>query len=162
MGDRCTIGTEHENTNLYLHWNSDLEDVTAFLDFCAMMRYRPMDEDHSYGLARLCQVVCNTMGLRNGLSVGIVEDYRENWDNGHYIVKEWYVAKRVNVQYKNLDGEVPLVPDENIVWENVQVINECQPSCIHMDGETLRTKWEEVRDYRQTKKPVSVDDEVVA
>lgn len=141
MGDRCTIGTENSNVNLYLHWESDLENVTALLDYCCMMAYRSMSTDPWYGLARLAQVACNTIGCKTGLSVGIA-DYRENWDNGHYVVEGWHIVKRVDVKYTEEDGSIALVPDEDRVWENVKHINECQPEEIQMDEDMLRAKWE--------------------
>ena len=162
MGERCTIGTAREDaTVMYLHWNSTPEEVTALTDYCAIQKYRSPDRDPMYGMARMCQVACNTWGnhahddYENGLSVGISPFWKCDQDYGHYVLDGWFIARREEGTYTYSDVDIENL-DEGRVWEYVTYINAHQPDHVRLDDSELRqrflTRFSERTAYRRDAK----------
>ena len=100
MGDRATVrivssGDDFETAvepSMYVHWDGEFARVYALCAYCRMRGYRCGD-DPSYGLARLVAVAGNYIDPTEGLSLGVVSDYTEGWDNGHYTVTDdWRIV----------------------------------------------------------------------
>ena len=100
MGDRATVrivssGDDFETAvepSMYVHWDGAFVRVYALCAYCRMRGYRCGD-DPSYGLARLVAVAGNYIDPKDGLSLGVVSDYTEDWDNGHYTVTDdWRIV----------------------------------------------------------------------
>lgn len=98
MGDRCTVrivengGDASEGPSMYLHWDGEFETVYALCVYCRARGYR-CGEDSSYGLARLVAVAGNFVDPIDGLSLGVMDGYEEDWDNGHYTVEDdWRIT----------------------------------------------------------------------
>ena len=113
MGDRAVITTrrdfENNGIGVYLHWNGTINEVSAFLKYCAMRGFRSVDSDSSYAYARLIQVIANTIGGKVGVGVGLLRDLDcDNYDNGTYIIEGWEIVDRM---YSHEEDAV----DENVV-----------------------------------------------
>lgn len=98
MGNRAVITTREDFNNdgigVYLHWNGGKDSVKAFLAYCKLKGYRPMEED-DYGYARLCQVVGNYFGGECSVGINKLSNIDcDNGDNGVYIVKDWEIVGR--------------------------------------------------------------------
>lgn len=143
MGNRCTIGWENTKLGVYLHWNSDAYEVQAFLDYCAVMGYRDPDEDDSYGVARLVQIMGNALDPVAGLSLGVVDGYHEDWDNGHYTCKGWAIVRQDRPHHVENPVMMPEI-DESDVKDMMLYINSCQPDSIRMDKGVMLEKHAEV------------------
>ena len=85
MGNRATI--EVKDTDgysaecyIYIHWLGDPETVTSMVRDTAH-NMRKMNA--SYAMARL--IGAYHKEIDGGLSLGVTK-YKEEWDNGHYIV----------------------------------------------------------------------------
>lgn len=98
MGDRCTVrivengGDASEGPTMYLHWDGEFARVYALCVYCRARGYR-CGEDSSYGLARLVAVAGNFVDPTGGLSLGVMDGYEEDWDNGHYTVEDdWRIT----------------------------------------------------------------------
>ena len=107
MGNRAVITTNNnlndtplqsraDKMGIYLHWNGGRDSVEGFLAYCKLKKYRGPDEDESYCLARLTQVIANFFD--GGLSVGIGPLNKldcDNYDNGVYVIgKNWEIVDR--------------------------------------------------------------------
>lgn len=108
MGDRAVITTSREedikesnDIGIYLHWDGDINSVSAFLEYCKLQGFRKPEED-DYGWARLCQIIANyisasEMSRHHGLSIGINKCCKldcDNYDNGTYIIEDWEIINR--------------------------------------------------------------------
>ena len=100
MGNRAVITIKEDNVpkeqwnSLYLHWNGGRDSVEAFLHVAKLYGIR-CNADPSYGIARLAQLIGNTIG--GTLSVGIGSYERldtNNWDNGTYVIQQWEIVER--------------------------------------------------------------------
>ena len=91
MGNRATIevvsDTYVKNETpcyIYVHWSGSPDTVTQLVkDASPNMR----KSDVSYATARLIAQICSY--VEGGLSVGVcppTDDYKETWDNGHYVI----------------------------------------------------------------------------
>ena len=85
MGNRATIeikdGSGYKSAcYIYLHWCGDPEQVTEMVTLAAPVMRR---SDSSYATARLIGMYHDA--IEGGLSLGVT-DFKEEWDNGHYIV----------------------------------------------------------------------------
>ena len=85
MGNRATIeikdGSGYDAAcYIYIHWHGDPEQVTDMVCRAAPTMRRM---DSSYATARLIGMYHNE--IDGGLSLGITR-YKDEWDNGHYIV----------------------------------------------------------------------------
>jgi hypothetical protein len=88
MGNRAviTIRDKHKPkddwSSLYLHWNGGRDSVEPFLYVAKLYEIR-CDSDPTYGIARLAQIIGNTLG--GTLSIGVAA-YKyldtDNYDNG--------------------------------------------------------------------------------
>ena len=100
MGNRAVITYapyDENNAGIYVHWNGGRASVEAFLLACKELGYRDPTCDHSYGMARLTQVI--SAFFPDGLSVGIgaVKQLdQHNYDNGVYVIgKDWQIVDRL-------------------------------------------------------------------
>ena len=112
MGNRAVItasnSTEH-GLGIYLHWNGGIESVLAFLDTAKQLGYRSPVGDESYGMARLCGLICLFGGLRNSTGVGINDLSKldcDNFDNGVFVVGDnWELVDRWGKGSQPLNAE---------------------------------------------------------
>ena len=86
MGNRATIEVKDETGSApcyaYIHWNGSPEQVIEVVVKAApVMRAR----DCQYAMARLIGTCHLEIDTKGGLSLGVT-DYKEEFDNGHYIV----------------------------------------------------------------------------
>lgn len=112
MGNRAVITTKENWKNggvgIYLHWNGGRDSVEAFLKYCELKGFRAPSED-CYGMARLCQVICNFFG--GGSSCGIDTLWHldcDNGDNGVYIIDGWNIVGRKYFEYDEEQDAYPL------------------------------------------------------
>jgi len=100
MGNRAVICHSKDDTSIaiYLHWNGGPESVLAFLEVCRRRGYRDPQFDASYGMARLCGLICEFFGPDSDTGVGIStlqEADIDNYDNGAYLLGEgWTIKER--------------------------------------------------------------------
>ena len=125
MGNRAVITTrrdfENNGIGVYLHWNGTINEVSAFLTYCAMRGFRSVDLDSSYAYARLVQVIANTIGGGLSVGVGLLKDLDcDNYDNGTYIIEGWEIVDRM---YSHEEDAV----DENVVEDLLRIIDKAQP-----------------------------------
>ena len=118
MGDRAVITTrrdfENNGIGVYLHWNGTINEVSAFLKYCAMRRFRSVDSDSSYAYA-------NTIGGGLSVGVGLLRDLDcDNYDNGTYIIEGWEIVDRM---YSHEEDAV----DKNVVEDLLRIIDKAQP-----------------------------------
>jgi hypothetical protein len=112
MGNRAVItasnSTKH-GLGIYLHWDGGIESVLAFLDTAREIGYRSPVGDESYGMARLCGLICLFSGLRNDTGVGINDLSNldcDNFDNGVFVVgHNWELVDRWGKGSKPLNAE---------------------------------------------------------
>lgn len=84
MGNRATIEVKDETGSApcyaYVHWNGSPEQVIEVVVKAApLMRAR----DCQYAMARLIGTYHGE--IEGGLSLGVTS-YKDEWDNGHYVV----------------------------------------------------------------------------
>lgn len=71
MGNRALLTTkDYPDLSIYLHWHGGPESILAFLEASKQLGIRDAEEDSSYFMARLTQIIANTIGGR--LSIGLV------------------------------------------------------------------------------------------
>ena len=92
MGNRAIIVTEKKDLAVYVHHLGDRGYIEAFLAVCKERNFRPPEKD-AYGWARLCQVICNYVGDKDGgLGCGVdTHQVLDNGDNKVYIIKDWEI-----------------------------------------------------------------------
>ena len=112
MGNRAVItasNSTEQGLGIYLHWNGGIESVLAFLDTAKQLGYRSPVGDESYGMARLCGLICLFGGLRNGTGVGINDLSKldcDNFDNGVFVVGDnWELVDRWGKGSQPLNAE---------------------------------------------------------
>ena len=142
MGNRAVITTNNnlndtplqnraDKTGIYLHWNGGRDSVEGFLAYCKLKKYRGPDEDESYCLARLVQVIANFFD--SGLSVGVGPLNQldcDNYDNGVYVIgKNWKIVDR-----KYYEGEEQ---HSYSLLECLRAINKAQPQHEQLPDEEL-------------------------
>ena len=94
MGNRAVITCAPyaaSNVGIYVHWNGGQESVQGFLDACKALRFRSPENDPSYAMARLVQVI--GAFFEGGLSVGLgkVSEFG-GLDNGVWIIGgDWQI-----------------------------------------------------------------------
>ena len=108
MGNRAVITIKENDINvnkqdwnsLYLHWNGGHDSVAPFLHVAKLYGIR-CQNDSSYAIARLSQLIGNT--LKGTLSLG-VGAYKcldtDNGNNGVFVVWDWKIIER-----RHFDGE---------------------------------------------------------
>ena len=103
MGNRAVIafvddkGKQDKNSvGIYLHWNGGRDSVEGFLQAAKDYGIR----SGSYGVARLTQIICNSLPGTLSVGVGVVKKLDcDNWDNGVYWVdKEFNIVGREYVE----------------------------------------------------------------
>ena len=107
MGNRAVITIKENDINvnkqdwnsLYLHWNGGRDSVEPFLYVAKLYGIRCQD-DSSYAIARLSQLIGNTLKGTLSLGVGAYKCLDTTSDNGVYVVKDWEIIER-----ENFDGE---------------------------------------------------------
>lgn len=99
MGNRAVItirddyAPKEKWNSLYLHWNGGRDQVEAFLHVAKLYGIRCSDS--SYGIARLAQLIGNTIGGTLSLGVGSYGRLDvDNYDNGTYIIDKWEIVER--------------------------------------------------------------------
>mgnify|MGYP003635020642 FL=1 len=100
MGNRAVITIKEKNIpqedwqSLYLHWNGGRDTVEPLLHVAKLYDLRCQD-DPSYAIARLSQIIGNTLGGKLSLGVGTYKQLdTDNCDNGVYVVKDWEIVDR--------------------------------------------------------------------
>lgn len=153
MGNRAVITTKENWKNggvgIYLHWNGGRDSVEAFLKYCELKGFRAPSDD-CYGMARLCQVICNFFG--GGLSCGIDTLCHldcDNGDNGVYIIDGWNIVGR---KYFECDEEQDAYPLNEMLID----IDNAQPEDEQI-GKYLKAKEVAVEDIKAGDKVCFID-----
>jgi len=103
MGNRAVITIKEKDTpqedwnSLYLHWNGGRDSVAPFLHVAKLYGIR-CNSDSSYAIARLSQLIGNTLGGTLSLGVGAYKCLDTESDNGVYVVKDWEIVDRLNYE----------------------------------------------------------------
>ncbi len=101
MGNRAVITIKEKDVpqedwnSLYLHWNGGRDSVEPFLHVAKLYEIR-CQEDSSYAIARLSQLIGNTLGGTLSLGVGAYKCLDTHSDNGVYVVEDWEIVDRLN------------------------------------------------------------------
>ena len=82
MGNRAVIQMEDNPLEIYLHWNGGRDSVEPIVDYARAQGVRTGD----YGVARLCQIIGNTLGGTLSLGVAPKGSYSGDEDNGTYVL----------------------------------------------------------------------------
>ncbi|HAI42566.1 MAG TPA: hypothetical protein DCM40_32905 [Maribacter sp.] len=100
MGNRAVITIKENDVpkedwnSLYLHWNGGRDSVEPFLHVAKLYGIR-CNDDSSYAIARLSQLIGNTLGGTLSVGVGAYKCLdTNNWDNGTYIIEDWEIVER--------------------------------------------------------------------
>ena len=100
MGNRAVITIKEDNMSqedwqsLYLHWNGGRDTVEPLLHVAKLYGVRCQD-DPSYAIARLSQIMGNYFGGTLSLGVGTYKQLdTDNFDNGVYVVENWEIVDR--------------------------------------------------------------------
>ena len=91
MGNRAVIGfiskegiKNKDSVGIYLHWNGGRDSVEGFL---ATAKQYGVRTNEDYGVARLIQIIANTLGGTLSLGVDQIKKLDcDNYDNGLYWV----------------------------------------------------------------------------
>ena len=101
MGNRAVITIKEKDVpqedwnSLYLHWNGGRDSVEPFLHVAKLYGIR-CNDDSSYAIARLSQLIGNTLGGTLSLGVGAYKCLDTQSDNGVYVVEDWEIVDRLN------------------------------------------------------------------
>lgn len=95
VADDVTNENKKERCGIYLHWCGSRKTVESFLQIAKDRRIRSLQEDESYALARLCQIIGECFSEEGddilSLGVGIVSQLDcNNFDNGVYYIDNNY------------------------------------------------------------------------
>ena len=100
MGNRAVITIKEKDTakedwnSLYLHWNGGRDSVEPFLHVAKLYGIR-CNDDSSYAIARLSQLIGNYFGGTLSLGIGAYKCLdTNNWDNGTYIIEDQEIVER--------------------------------------------------------------------
>ena len=120
MGNIAVIvskDTTKENQNqkigIYVHWYGSEDSIKSFLKDAKDKGVRNVVSDPSYGWARLCQVISDTLtkecleseyetskshAYETGIGIGLVSQLdTHNYDNGvYYIDENWEIVKHTS------------------------------------------------------------------
>jgi len=116
MGNRAVIAfkSKHQEKDqspaIYLHWNGSPYAVEGFLK--AAKEFGIRGEDPSYCMARLTQVIGNTIGGTLSMGIGCYGNFGDPGDNGVYWIKNWKIVEH--------DTDYPDSPNEKWVEECYQ------------------------------------------
>ena len=102
MGNRAVITIKEKDTpkedwnSLYLHWNGGRDSVEPFLHVAKLYGIR-CNSDSSYAIARLSQLIGNTLGGTLSLGVGAYKCLdTNNYDNGTYVIENFEEQSQYN------------------------------------------------------------------
>ena len=111
MGNRAVITIKEKDVpqedwnSLYLHWNGGRDSVEPFLHVAMLYGIR-CNNDSSYAIARLSQLIGNT--LKGTLSLG-VGSYKcldtDHGDNGVYVVHDWDIVEREHLPFEDFEEQ---------------------------------------------------------
>lgn len=76
---------------VYVHWNGGKDSIVPFLDACRQIGYHDPVYCHSYGIARVVQLIANFFGGtdRDNVGVDVLDQLdTDNYDNGVFVVGE--------------------------------------------------------------------------
>ena len=111
MGNRAVITIKEKDVpqedwnSLYLHWNGGRDSVEPFLHVAKLYEIR-CQEDSSYAIARLSQLIGNTLGGTLSLGVGAYKCLdTNNYDNGTYVGEDWEIVEREHLPYENFEEQ---------------------------------------------------------
>lgn len=100
MGNRAVITIKEENTpkedwrSVYLHWNGGRDSVEPIIHVAKLYGIR-CNADPSYAIARLTQLIGNSLGGTLSLGVGTYSQLdTDNFDNGTYVISNWEIVDR--------------------------------------------------------------------
>lgn len=100
MGNRAVITIKEENTpkedwrSVYLHWNGGRDSVEPIIHVAKLYGIR-CNADPSYAIARLTQLIGNSLGGTLSLGVGTYSQLdTDNYDNGTYVISNWEIVDR--------------------------------------------------------------------
>ena len=82
MGNRAVIQIENDPLEIYLHWNGGRDSIDPMLVYAREQGIGSGD----YGVARLCQIIGNTLGGTLSLGVAPKGSYLGDEDNGTYVL----------------------------------------------------------------------------
>ena len=82
MGNRAVIQIENDPLEIYLHWNGGRDSIDPMLVY---EREQGIGSG-AYGVARLCQIIGNTLGGTLSLGVAPKGSYSGDEDNGTYVL----------------------------------------------------------------------------
>ena len=118
MGNRAVITIKDKDfpkedwNSLYLHWNGGRDSVEPFLHVAKLYDIR-CQEDSSYAIARLSQLIGNTLGGTLSLGVGAYKCLdTNNYDNGTYVIKHWEIVEREHLPFEDFEEQDEYVFDE--------------------------------------------------
>lgn len=99
MGNRAVITLAPfglDNIGIYVHWNGGPESIAGFLGAAKRMGMRSPEDDPSYAMARLTQIIANYFGGSTSIGIGRVRDLDyDNGDNGTYLIGgDWEILGR--------------------------------------------------------------------
>jgi len=111
MGNRAVITIKEKDipqedwNSLYLHWNGGRDSVEPFLHVAKLYEIR-CQEDSSYAIARLSQLIGNYFGGTFSLGVGAYKRLdTNNYDNGTYVVEDWEIVEREHLPYEDFEEQ---------------------------------------------------------
>ena len=137
MGNRAVITIKENDVpkedwnSLYLHWNGGRDSVEPFLHVAKMYGIR-CNSHSSYAIARLSQLIGNTLGGTLSLGIGAYKCLdTNNYDNGTYVVEDWKIVKREHLPYEDFE--------EQSVYDFDEFVKEIRS----MNDEVFRYKEEE-------------------
>ena len=100
MGNRAVITIKEKDVpqedwnSLYLHWNGGRDSVEPFLHVAKLYGIR-CNDDSSYAIARLSQLIGNYFGGTLSLGVGAYKCLdTNNFNNGTYVIEDWEIVDR--------------------------------------------------------------------
>ena len=92
MGNRAVITTRNKDIGLYIHWNGGYDSVRAFLLYCKIKRFQPLEEG---GWACLAYVIGNYFKNIEEVEINTLNNLDcDNYDNGLYITEKWDIVGR--------------------------------------------------------------------
>ena len=98
MGNRAVIAFKSKHMEkdqspaIYLHWAGSPHHVHGFLK--AAKEFGIRGDDPGYCMARLTQVIGNTIGGTLSMGIGCYGNFGDPGDNGVYWIKNWEVLER--------------------------------------------------------------------
>ncbi len=120
MGNRAVITIKDKNVpqedwnSLYLHWNGGRDSVEPFLHVAKLYGIR-CNDDSSYAIARLSQLIGNYFGGTLSLGIGAYKRlHTNNYDNGTYVVEDWEIVEREHLPYEDFEEQSEYDFDEMV------------------------------------------------